>query len=355
MATDLYVEPHYGAQLHSRDLDRLICSIAERQHGVVARYQLLRAGAGRRAVGHRIQQGRLHLVHRGVYAVGYRNLTREGRWMAATLAGGPGAALRRRSAATLWGIRYWDSAQVELVASSQRRDRPGIAFRWCVLRADELTRKDGIPVTTPARTLLDLASILNRSQLERAINEAEIRRLDGTLSLGEMVDRHPHQPGSANLRQVLADGRGGERITRSELETEFLSFLDAYRLPRPRVNALVETPARRYEADCVYTAERLILELDGYAIHATRRTFEEDRARDRALTTAGWRVVRITWRQLREDPRSLAGYIRALLRAAGGVQSTEEAARRKGPHAGDNTCGACVRLTRLASAQPVMR
>ncbi len=244
--------------------------------------------------------------------------------MAATLAGGPGSALRRRSAASLWGIRYWDSTRVELVASSQRHDRPGISFRCCALPPDELTRKDGIPVTTPSRTLLDLAGALNRSQLERAINEAEVRRLDGALSLDDLVDRHPGAPGTAKLRAIVADGHLSERITRSELETEFLSFLDRFDLPRPRVNVGVDAGTRRYEADCAYTAEKLILELDGYATHATRRSFEEDRARDRVLVLAGWRVVRITWRQLTQDPGTLATDLATLLLTPGGRRPVPE-------------------------------
>ncbi|MGI8579548.1 MAG: type IV toxin-antitoxin system AbiEi family antitoxin domain-containing protein [Solirubrobacteraceae bacterium] len=292
--------------------------LAERQHGVVARSQLLESGMGRRAVGHRVEQGRLLVIYPGVYAVGHRALSRKGRWMAAALAGGPGAALRRRSAAALWGIRPWDSPETELTVWPCRQDRPGLRFYRCALPSDELTRKEGIPVTTPARTLLDLAGALNRSQLERAINEAEIRRLDGKLSLHDLVDRHPGARGIAKLRGILDDGHGGERITRSELETEFLSFLDSYRFPRPRVNVGVEAGTRRYEADCAYTAEKLILELDGYANHDTRRSFEEDRARDRALVLAGWRVVRITWRQLTQDPGTLATDLATLLLTPGG-------------------------------------
>jgi hypothetical protein len=129
--------------------------------------------------------------------------------MATALAGGPGSALRRRSAAALWSIRQWEARHDELAVSGHRRDRPGIRFHRCALEADEVTRKDGIPVTTPARTLLDLASILDGPQLERAINEAEVRRLDGALSVEDLVERHPHVPGVAKLRLILGDGHGG--------------------------------------------------------------------------------------------------------------------------------------------------
>ncbi len=145
------------------------------------------------------------------------------------------------------------------------------------------------------------------------IHQAEIRRLSGPLSLEDLMDRHPGGPGNKALRAILAKGRIGADITRSELEDRFLAFLDGAGLARPRVNMLVDAAGRQLEVDCAWPSRRLIVELDGHATHATARGYEGDRARDRALAAAGWRVVRVTWRALHEDPTALSSELRSLL------------------------------------------
>jgi very-short-patch-repair endonuclease len=226
------------------------------------------------------------------------------------LAAGSDAVLSHRSAAALWGIRETARTAVDVTCPRKLR-RPGIRSRCAVLLADEVTRERGIPVTTPARTLFDLAELLTAQQLERALDEAEIRRLATPLPLDALIARHPGRRGIATLRRALDKQRKiGETVTRSELEERFLAFLDAHELPRPRMNA----PLGPYEPDAVWRGAGVIVELDGYATHATRRAFEADRARDRAFQVAGWRVVRITWRQLRDEPRAIAAQLRALLR-----------------------------------------
>ena len=306
-----------GAQLRNRRVDGAIAELAARQHGVVGRAQLIELGLGRRAIGHRLGWGRLHAVHRGVYAVGHRVLSAEARWMAAVLAVGPGAVLSHRSAAALWGMRQSMRVRTELTVGRHLHSRPRLQLHWAQLPSDEVTNVRGIPVTTPPRTLLDLAAVIDRSRLERAVNEAELLRLADALSLAAVVARHPRRPGVAKIKAILAAGAIGATVTRSELEDRFLEFVDAARLPRPNVNARLQVRGGWIEADCVWAPQRLVAELDGHATHRTAGAYERDRARDRALSAAGWRVVRITWRQLSADAAALAADLRALLGVEG--------------------------------------
>jgi very-short-patch-repair endonuclease len=276
--------------------DDVIADLAARQHGLVARGQLLAAGIGSRAIVHRVDTGRLHPLYRGVYAVGHRVLSPRGRWMAAVLA--TDGVLSHRSAAALWSLRPWQG-RIEITTPRTRTTRAGLLLHRAVLPPDETTMHDGIPVTTPARTLLDLAGVLPRHQLQQALNEAEIQRLPGPRAL---LDRHPTKKGTGALRTAAAPTH-----TRSDLETRFLTFLDDRRFPPPQINVLIEG----IEVDVAWPGHKLIVELDGYAFHSTHDAFHADRRRDRRLTAAGWRVVRLTWRDL-DEPDALAGELRAL-------------------------------------------
>ena len=304
MSDECALDPVIGGELRTRSVDELISMLAERQHGVVARRQLVARGVGARAIDHRLKCGRLHPVHRGVYAVGHRVLSQRGRWMAAVLACGSGAVLSHRSAAALWGIRPTSRPAVEVTTPRRLHARPGLQPHRAVLRADEVTVLDGIPTTTPARTLLDLAATLPRRSLERALDEAEVLRLPGPHTL---LDRYPRRRGAATLRILLLTSRS-PTPTRTELEEWFLTFLDDWGFDRPEVNTIIEG----LEVDAVWRDARLIVELDGFATHGTRRGFERDRKRDRRLAVAGWRVIRLTWRQLSEG-EALARELRALL------------------------------------------
>lgn len=157
--------------------------------------------------------------------------------------------------------------------------------------------------------MLDLAAVLPPRRLERALHEAAVLRLTDPLSVEDLIARHPGRRGVATLRVLLADAALGATVTRQELEHEFAAFLEDVHLPRPATNVLIAG----YEVDAVWREHRLIVELDGRAVHATRRAFEADRARDRALTVAGWRVIRVTWRQLHRDPAALAADLHRLL------------------------------------------
>jgi predicted transcriptional regulator of viral defense system len=306
------LEVDRSAQGSLQRIDAQIAALAARQHGVVARRELVELGLGRRAIGHRIDAGRLHPIHRGVYAVGHRPRTSEAAWMAAVLVA-DGAVLSHRSAAALWGIRRNDRTAVEITVPRALRRRARLEIRQARLRPDEVTTHHAIPVTTPARTLLDLAAVVSPQHVERAATEAEIQRLTSPTSLADLVARYPTRSGTKAIRTLLKARDIGRNVTKDQLELRFLAFLDTHRLPRPRINSTVDVDPRPREVDCLWPDHRLIAELDGFATHGTRTAFEADRDRDRALLVAGYRVTRITWRQIAEDERALAGALRSLL------------------------------------------
>jgi Protein of unknown function (DUF559) len=174
------------------------------------------------------------------------------------------------------------------------------------LPADERAVVDGIPVTSAPRTLLDLTIVVSKRQLERALNEAEVLGLTDRLSLPDLLERYPRRRGSVVLRALLSDDPAMGGVTRSELEERFVSLLDRCGIPRPRLNADLSVRGRFFVVDCLWIDERLIVELDGRAVHGTSQAFEADRERDRLLLTEGWRVMRVTWRQLRDQGATIA-------------------------------------------------
>ncbi len=230
--------------------------------------------------------------------------------MAAVLACGPDAVLSHRAAAALWLLR--PSKQLELTVPAARR-RPSITLHRMAVADDEVTEIRRIPVTTVPRTLFDLAAVLPAHQLERAINEAEIQRLADSLSLPALLARYPGRRGVRTLRAILGEGT---RRTRSELEARFLAFLRRAGLPLPEANAHLLVDGAWVECDCVWRDRRLVVELDGHATHGTTAAFERDRDRARSLHVHGWRTVRVTWRQLSDEPEAPAVDLRALLRRA---------------------------------------
>jgi very-short-patch-repair endonuclease len=192
--------------------------------------------------------------------------------------------------------------------SDERRSHRRRAPAAALLAPDEVTTRDGIPVTTAARALLDLAAVLAPARLARALHEAEHHRLADPVGLAALLDRHPGRRGLAALRALLAEEALGTQQTRSPLEDDFLAFAREHRLPRPETNVRREG----LEVDVVYRGARLVVELDGRAAHATAAAFERDRARDRALAAAGWRVMRLTSRQLRDEPGAVAADLRSI-------------------------------------------
>lgn len=293
-------------------VDRRIAQLGGRQHGVVARWQLDAVGIGRGAVERRIARGTLHRVHQGVYAVGHKSLTREGRLLAAVIACGPEAALSHRSAGQLWRVLPHAGILPEITRPPSARERPGIRVHRSTIAADERDVIDGIPVTSIHRTLLDLAGLLDRRRLERALNEAEVRRLTDRLSIPQLLARHPRRRGAATLRELLAEKRHVD-ISRNDFEELFLALVVRSGLPRPRMNASLWIRGRFFEPDCLWREQRLMVELDGREVHATDEAFEDDRERDRILLAEGWRTARVTWRQLLHQPDEVVADLRQAL------------------------------------------
>jgi len=258
-----------------------------------------------------------------VYAVGHSALTRKAWWLAALLAAGPGAALSYRSAAEFWGLRQTSRSRIEVSVPRNRRSTARLEMHVVAMQHDEIQDEGGLRVTTPARTLFDLAAVVSPAQLEHAFNEVEYRRLSSPTSLDALLARYPRRRGTANLKRVLENHRNsGESRTRSDLERALVTFADDYDLPRPKINRVTD----HGELDATWPEHRLVVELDGWAAHGTRKAFEDDRARDRALVVAGWRVVRITWRQLDEEPATIAAQLSVLLGA--GATARRRSARR---------------------------
>ena len=300
---------------HGVGLDLGIARLAEDQHGVVARRQLIELGLTDARIKGRIAQGHLHVVHRGVYAVGHRLLSRRGRWMAAVLFGGPGAVLSHQSAAELWGIAPRRRRAIDVTRRRGWRTSPGILVHRNVISADEIETIAGIPCTCVPRTSLDLAGSASREELERAINQAEVRRLTHSLSMYDLLKRYPRRRGAPMLRALLDDRAEARGITRSRLEERFATVLARSDLPRPQLNAGLAMRGRFFEVDCLWREQRVVVELDGIQAHGTDLAFEKDRERDRLLIAEGWRVARVTWRQLRDDTPSVLADLRRVLRS----------------------------------------
>ena len=300
----------------SRELEAGVVALAERQHGVVARRQLLDLGMGRDAIGHRIRCGRLHRIHAGVYAVGHRVLTTRGRWMAAVLFTGPGAVLSHRSAAALWGIRGNHRGPIDTTAPGKARSHGPVRRHHSRFSADEVKVEDGIPVTTVPRTILDLAAAFPAA-VEPALRQAEFLQLHDPLSLQDLLERHPGQRGSRAVRAALDRLHETPGRTRSTFEDRFLLLLDRYELRRPQLNVWLAVGAERFQVDCLWPDQRLIVELDGWNAHATRTAVRTDKARDRKLAAAGYATVRVPWRALDDEPAAVAADLRRLLRARG--------------------------------------
>ena len=276
-----------------------IAALADAQHGVVARAQLLVRGFTAREIDRRQAAGRLHAVHRGVYAVGHRVLTVEGRWMAAVLAAGRGAVLSHASAAMAWDLRRTSSGliQVTVPGDAGRKRRPGLKLhRSRTLTRDQTTTLRGIPITTPARTIIDLARTLKDRPLEHLIDLADQR---GLIDFNDL-----RAANSASLQAVLETYDPAP--TRSEMEERFLRLCDNHGIPRPQTNTRIEG----VEVDFVWHDRRLVVEVDGYAYHRAPSAFEADRERDVILSVAGWRVLRFTWRQITRRASWVAAAIR---------------------------------------------
>jgi very-short-patch-repair endonuclease len=261
----------------------------------------------------RIRHGVLHVIHRGVYAVGHRALTVESRWMAAALAHGRKAVLSHRSAAQLWGLYPRSEIAPEVTAPGSAKTKSGIVAHRAVLPADEVGTMWGIPVTSVARTVFDLAAMLDEREMERAWNEMEVREYRVRISVPDLLERYPGRKGTVLLARLAGRKALPVGITRNDLEEAFLALVDRFDLPRPRMNAHLAIRGRFYEIDCLWEDRKVAIELDGGGAHGTRRAFESDRERDRILTAERYTTARLTWHQITETPAEVAADLHLIL------------------------------------------
>ena len=283
------------------NLHQAVVALALRQNGNVSRRQLLDLGLGGEAIKSWIRSGFLHRVHRGVYAVGRPPRTALERAGAAVLACGPGAALSHASAMTLWELwKYW-AHSFEVVVLRDRRPKGITVHHPRNLHRRDVRTQRGIRVTSPARTLHDMAGRLTQKQLTRGINDALLSNFLKQSQLEELVARLPDSPLARFVR--LAG------LTRSELEDEFLAFCERYGLPTPETNVLVGG----YLADAYFERERVIVELDGWDFHSTRASFEGDRERDADNLGEGIPTIRITHDRLADHPDREAARLHRIL------------------------------------------
>ena len=234
--------------------------------------------------------------------------------MAAVLASGPDAVLSYWSAAHLWMIRPNSRSRIDVTVAHRSRSSRPIHRHVSEVPEDERTIEEGIPVTTVPRTILDLAATESADVVENLLRESEFRQLTDRLSLPDLVERYPGKRGTRKVQLALdrlkEDPAGTKR---SPLEERFAPFLRRHRLPLPRFNDWIVLGNKRYRVDCHWPDLPQIVELDGWGGHSTRTAFREDRARDRRLTAAGYRVTHITWNQLDDEPAEVAADLQALL------------------------------------------
>lgn len=232
--------------------------------------------------------------------------------MAAVLAGGEGTVLSHRSAARFWRLLPPATELVEVTSAGRRVRRDGIVGHRGDLREDERLIEEGIPVTSPFRTIFDLAAAASRREVERALHEAEVRQLTDRVSLPMLLERYPGRRGTRVLRELLGSGEP-VGITRNEFEEAFLALIDSYGFPRPRMNAALALRGRFFEVDALWEAHRFLVELDSRGVHGTKKRFESDRLRDRILVAESYRTMHVTWLQLRDEPDEIAADLRLAL------------------------------------------
>jgi very-short-patch-repair endonuclease len=289
--------------------EQRIAELAARQRGLVIRKQLVEIGLTPEAIDHWLRSARLHPLYRGVYLLGHAGVTEGARELGAVLACGRGAAISHRSAAWLWRLLPAATGDVEVtVAGRDCRSRPGIR----VHRVRDLDPRDtrklgGIPITSPARTILDLAAVVTPRELEQALAEAYARQLARRSELVSLLARRSPRPGTRALRALLEDGTPA--LTRSQAEDRLLGLIRAAELPAPETNIRIG----RHEVDFVWRDQRLIVEVDGFRFHSSRSAFERDRRRDAELGTLGFRVARVTWHQIVDEPVALVARLATAL------------------------------------------
>jgi predicted transcriptional regulator of viral defense system len=305
---------------HGPFLDQQIASIASRQHAVISLEQLASLGLTDSAARKRAAAGRLHRIYAGVYSLVPRELLpREGRWMAAVLACGPGAVLSHRAAAALHELRRTDRTGIDVtVPRRSSRAHVGIdVHRSTNLTSVDVTIVNGIPCTTFARTLFDLTEVVNRRQAERAFDQADVMEVLDLRAIEDQLERNPKRAAASRVRSILDEHYIGTTLTDSELEEVMFALCRRISVPQPLVNRWVdlhdgEPPIK---ADFLWPEQRVIVETDGRRFHGTHQALERDPRRDQRAILAGWTPIRTTWRQVMNRPHELEQTIVRLVAA----------------------------------------
>ena len=287
-----------------RTVERRLARIAGTAHGVVTRAQLLDAGVTRKEIEHRLRIGALLREYRGVYRVGHRAPSVEAQYLAAVRACGDEALLSGHAAGYLLGLLKGRAPEPEVTAPTERKV-DGIETRRAQVKHDATTWR-GIPVTTVARTLVDLAGVLEVDDLARACHEAGVRHRTTPAIVEAVLARRPRTPGVAKLRAVM---RGDVRVTLSRLEALFLERLRDARRELPITNR----PAGGRRVDCRWPEHRLTVELDSYTYHHSRHAWEQDRRREREARARGDEFRRYTWRDVFEEPGPMLAELSKLI------------------------------------------
>jgi very-short-patch-repair endonuclease len=272
-----------------------LAELARRQHGVVSARQMLELGHARATIGVWERDGKLHRIYRGVFAVGHEALTWEGRCLAAVLANEPAVA-SHRTAAWIWGLLRSRPGTFHLIAPTRRHRKKLVVVHFARLEDEDVKTVDGIPVTSVARTVLDLAA---RESPDRLLQRAEERGLLDRRRFEALLERTKGHRGNRALGEALRIYRPEEATLRSGLERRFRDLVISAGLPAPQTNVAV----LGYELDCYWEAERFAVELDSYGTHGSRLSFERDPRRDDDLLLAGIAVVRVTAHRLDREPR----------------------------------------------------
>jgi len=303
-----------SAESRTRAADRVIAELATRQHGVVARVQLLAAAVSRDQIDWRLRNKRLHEAHRGVYLVGHTVPTQHSRDMAALLACGEGAVLSHRSTAAIWDLLPYPAAAPAWVTVPPERTaaRPGIRIHRANVPRADVRWRERMPLTSPPRTILDLAGELGPHDLERLVAEASYRRLASERELRDQLERNPGKRGNPALRAVL-DLPGGPRRTRSPAERQMLRLLRRAGFTGYELNQRIHG----FEVDVLWRELNFAVEIDGYQAHSGRLAFERDRLKVATLKAQGLDVMPITPRQLHDDPDGVVARIVRALELAG--------------------------------------
>jgi hypothetical protein len=296
--------------------DLRAANLAAEQHRVLARWQLRQCGLGPAAIRHRVRNGRMRAIHDGVFAIGPGRLSRAGSLTAAVLACGKGAVLSHLTAAVHWGLIRSASAAIHVTVP--RRKKPAVngvtVHLTRQMTAADWTMKDGMPVTSVSRTLLDLAGVLTPRELIKAVEQAEKRRIFDLRAVEELLERSRGRRGAKALWAALAELHGEAPDTWSPLEDDFVDFCRERQIPPPQLNVVIAG----FCVDAAWPENRVVVELDSRTHHTGIQAFEDDRKRDAKLQVAGHRIVRVTRHRLRHEADDLEADLRGLLGVGAG-------------------------------------